>query len=234
MSATADGAFLARLGGDEFTIIVTEGAQPDRPREARRAAAGRDRRRDRDRRPALAHRPQHRRRDLPDRRRRRAPPARQRRRRALSRQGEGRGTIRFFEADMDQRLRERRALQHELRSAHRARRASAALSAAGADRRRDHRLRGAGPLASSDARPCLARHIHPARRGERARSCRSANGCCARPAARPRPGRSRCRSPSTCRRSSSATATCRGSCMRCCSRPGLPPAGSSSRSPKAC
>jgi EAL domain-containing protein (putative c-di-GMP-specific phosphodiesterase class I) len=30
---------------------------------------------------------------------------------------EGRGTIRFFEADMDERLRERRALQHDLRSA---------------------------------------------------------------------------------------------------------------------
>jgi EAL domain-containing protein (putative c-di-GMP-specific phosphodiesterase class I) len=30
---------------------------------------------------------------------------------------EGRGTIRFFEADMDKRLRERRALQHDLRSA---------------------------------------------------------------------------------------------------------------------
>ena len=30
---------------------------------------------------------------------------------------EGRGSIRFFEPDMDQRLRERRALQHELRSA---------------------------------------------------------------------------------------------------------------------
>jgi diguanylate cyclase (GGDEF)-like protein/PAS domain S-box-containing protein len=30
---------------------------------------------------------------------------------------EGRGTIRFFEIDMDQRLREKRALQHELRSA---------------------------------------------------------------------------------------------------------------------
>jgi diguanylate cyclase (GGDEF)-like protein/PAS domain S-box-containing protein len=30
---------------------------------------------------------------------------------------DGRGTIRFFHADMDQRLRERRALQHELRSA---------------------------------------------------------------------------------------------------------------------
>jgi EAL domain-containing protein (putative c-di-GMP-specific phosphodiesterase class I) len=30
---------------------------------------------------------------------------------------EGRGTIRFFESDMDKRLRERRALQHDLRSA---------------------------------------------------------------------------------------------------------------------
>src|SRR6185503_13312912 len=30
---------------------------------------------------------------------------------------EGRGSIRFFEADMDQRLRERRAMTHELRSA---------------------------------------------------------------------------------------------------------------------
>src|SRR5438067_12183152 len=30
---------------------------------------------------------------------------------------EGRGSVRFFEAEMDKRLRERRALQHDLRSA---------------------------------------------------------------------------------------------------------------------
>ena len=45
--------------------------------------------------------------------------------------------------------------------------------------------------------------------------------------------RRRCRSPSTCRRSSSATAICRGSCTRSCSRRGWRRAGWSWRSPKA-
>ena len=64
---------------------------------------------------------------------------------------EGRGSIRFFEADMDQRLRERRALQQDLRIRDRAQRAHAVLPAAGAHRRRGDRVRGAGALAASAA-----------------------------------------------------------------------------------
>jgi diguanylate cyclase (GGDEF)-like protein/PAS domain S-box-containing protein len=117
MHEAADGAFLARLGGDEFTLILTEGAQPATAEAvAERLLAtvaeeieigaqhlrigmsvgvavfptdGKD--------PAtlLANADA-----------------------ALYRaKAEGRGSIRFFAAEMDERLRERRALQHELRSA---------------------------------------------------------------------------------------------------------------------
>jgi diguanylate cyclase (GGDEF)-like protein/PAS domain S-box-containing protein len=117
MQDAAEGAFLARLGGDEFTLILTEGVQPAAAEAvAERLLAtvaseieigtqhlrigmsigvavypadGKD--------PAtlLANADA-----------------------ALYRaKAEGRGSIRFFAAEMDERLRERRALQHELRSA---------------------------------------------------------------------------------------------------------------------
>ena len=117
MTEVADGAFLARLGGDEFTLILTEGAQPAAAEAAAARllttvaeeieigtqhlrigmsigvavfpADGKD--------PAalLANADA-----------------------ALYRaKQEGRGSIRFFAAEMDELLRERRALQHELRSA---------------------------------------------------------------------------------------------------------------------
>jgi len=114
--ATGD-AFLARLGGDEFTVVVTEGAQPataERMAEALQGALAADVVVDdhhlhvalsigvaifpTDGSTAatlLANADA-----------------------ALYRaKADGRGTIRFFEADMDKRLRERRALQHDLRSA---------------------------------------------------------------------------------------------------------------------
>ena len=56
---------------------------------------------------------------------------------------DGRHTVRFFDPEMDRRLRERYALQHDLALGHRARRARSALPAAGQDRRRGVRLRGA-------------------------------------------------------------------------------------------
>jgi diguanylate cyclase (GGDEF)-like protein/PAS domain S-box-containing protein len=117
MREAAGEAFLARLGGDEFTLILTEGAQPAAAEAAAERllatvaeeiaiggqhlrigmsigvavfpADGKD--------PAtlLANADA-----------------------ALYRaKAEGRGSIRFFAAEMDERLRERRALQHELRSA---------------------------------------------------------------------------------------------------------------------
>jgi diguanylate cyclase (GGDEF)-like protein len=117
LRAAAGDAFLARLGGDEFTVIVADGALPataERMAEALQAALSDDVTVDDHRlhvglsigvaifptdgntaTTLLANADA-----------------------ALYRaKAEGRGTIRFFEADMDKRLRERRALQHDLRSA---------------------------------------------------------------------------------------------------------------------
>src|SRR5262249_17824468 len=117
LRAAAGDAFLARLGGDEFPVIVAEGGQPataERMAEALQAALADDVVIDDHRlhvglsigvaifptdgntaATLLANADA-----------------------ALYRaKAEGRGTIRFFEADMDKRLRERRALQHDLRSA---------------------------------------------------------------------------------------------------------------------
>ncbi len=117
LRAAAGNSFLARLGGDEFTVIVAEGAQPataERMAEVLQAALADDVVIDDHRlhiglsigvaifptdgstaTALLANADA-----------------------ALYRaKAEGRGTIRFFEADMDKRLRERRALQHDLRSA---------------------------------------------------------------------------------------------------------------------
>jgi diguanylate cyclase (GGDEF)-like protein len=117
LRTAAGDAFLARLGGDEFTVIAAEGPQPataERIAEALQAAVNDEVAIDEHRlhiglsigvaifptdgntaTTILANADA-----------------------ALYRaKAEGRGTIRFFEADMDKRLRERRALQHDLRSA---------------------------------------------------------------------------------------------------------------------
>ena len=100
---------------------------------------------------------------------------------------------RFFEAEMDQRLRERRALAARSALGDRARRARACITS--------RRPRIDGEIIGFEAlvrwhHPTrgivAAEHVHPDRRGERPDRRRSANGCCARPAARRRPGRSRC------------------------------------------
>ena len=128
------GAYLARLGGDEFALVAA-GPQPARPRPSPRASGDRCRdircRRarspDRTERRASRSIPQ----DGPD-----AATLLVNADAALYRaKADGRGAIRFFEADMDKRLRERRALQHDLRLGDRARRADAPLPAAGAHRR---------------------------------------------------------------------------------------------------
>jgi diguanylate cyclase (GGDEF)-like protein len=117
LRTAAGDTFLARLGGDEFTAIAAEGPQPataERIAEALQGAVSGDMVIDghhlhvglsigiaifptdgNNASTVLANADA-----------------------ALYRaKGEGRGTIRFFEADMDKRLRERRALQHDLRSA---------------------------------------------------------------------------------------------------------------------
>jgi diguanylate cyclase (GGDEF)-like protein/PAS domain S-box-containing protein len=113
----AEGAFLARLGGDEFTIIATEGAQPstasalaerllaavteDVEVEGARLRTGLS--------IGVAIFPA----DGAD-----ATTLLANADAALYRaKAEGRGTIRFFDGDMDKRLRERRAMQHDLQSA---------------------------------------------------------------------------------------------------------------------
>src|SRR5262249_23304762 len=117
LQAAADGLFLARLGGDEFTILVTEGVQPSTAEAVANrllATMATDIRVDNQRLrvglsvgvgvypgdgiggPTLL-----------------ANAAA-----ALYRaKAEGRGTIRFFEPEMDLRLRERRSMQHDLESA---------------------------------------------------------------------------------------------------------------------
>ena len=191
-------------------------------------------RRDHHRRPFGARRPQHRHRDLPGRWRRRRHADRQCRRRALSRQGRRARHVPLL------RSRHGPAAARAARAAagtaigDRARRVGPALPAAGAHRRRDHRLRGAGPLAASAARPDPARHLHPARRGKRPDRRDGRMDPARGVPARRRPGPIRCRSRSTCRRCSSATATCRRSCIRCCWKPDCRRRGWSSRSPKAC
>jgi predicted signal transduction protein with EAL and GGDEF domain len=103
---------------------------------------------------------------------------------------QGRATICFFESDMDRRLRERRALQHELRSA--IRRDELALYY-------QPQARVGGEIIGFEA---LVRWNHPGRgllaagsfipiARKAASSLRLANGLCVRPAARRRPGHAR-------------------------------------------
>ena len=119
LAAAAGGAFLARVGGDEFTLIV-DGPQPDTADRARRPADG-----DRDDdfqfdghrfriglSIGMAFFPS----DGTD-----ATTLLGNADAALYRaKADGRGVFRFFEADMDKRLRERRALQKDLQLGDRA------------------------------------------------------------------------------------------------------------------
>jgi diguanylate cyclase (GGDEF)-like protein/PAS domain S-box-containing protein len=113
----ADGAFIARLGGDEFIILVTEGAQPATAQAiAERLQESVKHDLDIDGHAlriglsvGVALFPG----DAKD-----ATGLLNNADAALYRaKAEGRGTVRFFEQEMDTQLRERRAMQQELRSA---------------------------------------------------------------------------------------------------------------------
>jgi diguanylate cyclase (GGDEF)-like protein len=234
LGAAAGDAFLARLGGDEFTVIVAEGAQPataERMAEILQAALADDVVVDDHRlhvglsigvaifptdgntaAALLANADA-----------------------ALYRaKAEGRGTIRFFEADMDKRLRERRALQHDLRSA---------IERGQMSLHYQPQVRMDGSVIGFEA---LVRWQHPARGSVPPATfipLAEESGVIipmgqwilrARPVAKRRRGRGRCRSPSTCRRCSSGMATSRASSTRSCSRPDLPPTASNWKSPRAC
>ncbi len=104
---------------------------------------------------------------FPQERRRRHDAGGQRRRRFVPRQGGGARLdplLRSVDGQAD--TREARAAAGSAVSGH-ARRTGAALPAAGDNRRRYHRLRGAGALASSGAWLVPPSTLYPARRGER-------------------------------------------------------------------
>jgi diguanylate cyclase (GGDEF)-like protein/PAS domain S-box-containing protein len=117
MQALASGAFLARLGGDEFMIVAANGAQPTTAAAlADRLLASSEEEIEIDGNSlrvglsiGVAIYPN----DGED-----ATTLLGNADAALYRaKNEGRGLIRFFESDMDERLRERRSLQHDLRRA---------------------------------------------------------------------------------------------------------------------
>ena len=117
LEAVCEGAFLARVGGDEFTVITPTGAQPEiAERLAERFCAALDNDIEVDGNPmrvgltiGVAIFPQ----DGAD-----AVTLLANADAALFRaKSEARGSVRFFELSMDKQLRERRALQHDLRSA---------------------------------------------------------------------------------------------------------------------
>ena len=76
---------------------------------------------------------------------------------------EGRGTIRFFAAEMDQQLREKRSLQHDLRSALERGEFRLFYQPQATTERRSHRLRSARALGASETRDGASGRVHPDR-----------------------------------------------------------------------
>ena len=167
LETACQGAFLARVGGDEFAVITPTGPQPATAEAlAERLSAALDTDIDIDGHP-LRVGADHRRRHLSAGRRRRRDAGRQRGCRAVPRQiGSARLDPLLRNVDGQAAARKARAAAG-FAHGDRARRDRTALPAAGAYRRRDHRLRGAGALASSASRAGAARHVHSACRGER-------------------------------------------------------------------
>ncbi len=114
---------------------------------------------------------------------------------------DGRGRIRFFDAEMDQRLRDRRALQQDLRAAI----ARGELSLHYQPQARIDALSSASKPSSAGGTPPMVRSRHrcsfhlPRKAGS---SGPSAHGSCVKPAGMPRSGPNRCNLRSTSRPSS--------------------------------
>ena len=113
----ADDAFIARVGGDEFTLILATGEQPRAAQalaerllnavaEPSRCAGSRSPSGSASAADLSPRRDRHRSRCSP------MPTPR-----SIRAKADGRHMVRFFEPEMDRRLRERYALQHDLRSA---------------------------------------------------------------------------------------------------------------------
>ena len=103
--------------------------------------------------------------------------------------GDGRGTYRFFEQEMDTQMQARRALECDLRRALPAARVRAALSARGRSCDRQHqRLRSPHSLAPPREGHGCAGYLHPAGGGNRLDRAARRMGHRATPAPRPRNG----------------------------------------------
>ena len=155
---------------------------------------------------------------------------------ALYRAKDGSGNdIRFFEPGFHARAEERRRIELALHGAVDTRRVHPQLPAGGrcrdAARSRASRRCCAGTIPSSARSPRSSSSRSPRRP---ACSAGSANGCCAPPAARRRPGPRTSRSRSTCRRASCATPASSSPWCRRSPRPGSSRSGSSSKSPRPC
>ena len=134
---------------------------------------------------------------------------------------EGRGFTRFYEAAMDEALRQRRQLEADLCLAIGRERAQGPLSAARrARQRRDHRLRSAAALGPSAARLDQPGDVHPARRGKRADHQARRMGAARGVHARRRAGIRRSSSRSTSRRCSSCRTIWSARSSACSPRPG--------------
>ena len=152
----------------------------------------------------------------------------------------GKGRHELFQAHMREGIAERTELEALIVGAVEPRRAAPPVPACRRARDPgDRRGRGAGALAPVRPADAHAGRLHLPGRGDRARSCRSADGSSKRPAARVGSGRSSSaiptsRSASTCRPASSSIRASSPRSLRPCGTPASIRDRSSSRSPRAC